>query len=54
MRSVAGPRIVQVMDGPRVQTFDVALAVVVAAALVVVMPVLEKALATACSHSSGQ
>ena len=29
------------MDGPRVQTFDVALAVVVAAALVVVMPVIE-------------
>ena len=43
MRSVAGPRIVQVMDGPRVQTFDVALAVVVAAALVVVMPVIENA-----------
>jgi signal transduction histidine kinase len=35
MRSVAGPRIVTVMDAPRVRTLDVVLAAVVAAALVV-------------------
>ena len=38
---VAGPRIVTVMDEPRVRTFDVVLATVVGAALVVVMPVIE-------------
>jgi signal transduction histidine kinase len=41
MRSVAGPRIVTVMDATRVRTVDVVLATVVAAALVVVMPVIE-------------
>jgi DNA-binding NarL/FixJ family response regulator len=41
-RSVAGPRIVTVMDGPRVRTFDVVLATVVAAALVVVTPVIDR------------
>jgi hypothetical protein len=43
MRLVAGPRIVAAMDGRRVRTFDVVLATVVAAALVVVMPVIENA-----------
>jgi signal transduction histidine kinase len=41
MRSVAGRRIVTVMDAPRVRTFDVVLATVVAAALVVVMAGIE-------------
>jgi signal transduction histidine kinase len=41
MRPVAGPRIVTVMDAPRVRTFDVAAAAVVAAALVVLMASIE-------------
>jgi signal transduction histidine kinase len=41
MCSVAGARIVTVMEATRVRTFDVVLATVVAAALVVVMPVIE-------------
>jgi signal transduction histidine kinase len=41
MRSVAGPHIVTLMNATRVRTFDVVLATVVAAALVVVMPVIE-------------
>jgi signal transduction histidine kinase len=43
MRSWPWPRIVTVMDATRVRTFDVVLATVVAAALVVVMPVIENA-----------